>query len=149
MSIAELEVLTPGFAWHPFLTEAGLGSLQRIVVAEKSAFPKVAAIFAATPAATLQAWLAFTVADNASGYLSTPFAAAQFALRKQALSGQQQQSVRWKLGVHAVSGGDYGAGDRFDRFGNLGWAAGELYTDRKSTRLNSSHIQKSRMPSSA
>ncbi len=128
MSIAELEVLTPGFAWHPFLTEAGLGSLQRIVVAEKSAFPKVAAIFAATPAATLQAWLAFTVADNASGYLSTPFAAAQFALRKQALSGQQQQSVRWKLGVHAVSGGDYGAGDRFDRFGNLGWAAGELYT---------------------
>ena len=27
--------------------------------------------------------------------------------------------------------------------------AGELVTDRKSTRLNSSHIQKSRMPSSA
>ena len=26
------------------------------------------------------------------------------------------------------SGGDYGAGDRFDRFGNLGWAVGELYT---------------------
>ena len=25
----------------------------------------------------------------------------------------------------------------------------ELFTDRKSTRLNSSHIQKSRMPSSA
>ena len=28
-------------------------------------------------------------------------------------------------------------------------AAAEGYTDRKSTRLNSSHIQKSRMPSSA
>ena len=29
--------------------------------------------------------------------------------------------------MHAVAGGDYGAGDRFDRFGNIGWAVGELY----------------------
>src|SRR6185312_4229530 len=29
-----------------------------------------------------------------------------------------------------VSGGDYLAGDRFDRFGNLGWAVGQLYTAR-------------------
>ena len=49
-----------------------------------------------------------------------------------------------------------------DRLGIVGWRIGqELYTardikaapdnltDRKSTRLNSSHIQKSRMPSSA
>ena len=30
-----------------------------------------------------------------------------------------------------------------------GYSYLEFYTDRKSTRLNSSHIQKSRMPSSA
>ena len=31
----------------------------------------------------------------------------------------------------------------------LQWVGGEISKDRKSTRLNSSHIQKSRMPSSA
>ena len=30
-----------------------------------------------------------------------------------------------------------------------GWTQADLARDRKSTRLNSSHIQKSRMPSSA
>ena len=128
MSITELEALAPGFAWKPFLAEAGLGSLSRIVINEKSAFPKLAALFAQTPVATLQAWLAFTIADNAAPYLSPGFASAQFELRKKALSGQQQEAVRWKLGVHAVSGGDFGAGDRFDRFGNLGWGVGQIYT---------------------
>ena len=128
MSIAELQTLAPGFAWQPFLEAANLGSLSRIVVGEKSAFPKLAALFAQTPIPTLQAWLAFTVADNAAPFLSPAFAGAQFALRKQALLGQQQEAVRWKLGVHAVSGGDYGAGDHFDRFGNLGWAVGQIYT---------------------
>jgi len=35
--------------------------------------------------------------------------------------------VRWKRGVRAVAGGDYLAGDRLDRFGNLGWAVGQIY----------------------
>jgi putative endopeptidase len=38
--------------------------------------------------------------------------------------------VRWKRAVRAVGGGDYLAGDRFDRFGNLGWGVGQLYTAR-------------------
>ena len=127
VNLTELETLAPGFAWRPYLAEAGLGSLSRVIVAEKTAFPKLAALFAETPVDTLQAWLAFTIADNAAPYLSTAFTRPQFEMRKKALSGQQQEGARWKLGVHAVSGGDYGAGDRFDRFGNLGWAVGELY----------------------
>ncbi len=46
------------------------------------------------------------------------------------LSGQQQKSARWKRGVHAVSGGDCGVGERLDCFGNLGWGVGQLYTDK-------------------
>ena len=41
-----------------------------------------------------------------------------------------------------------GYSDLLGELGNLARKAG-LQTDRKSTRLNSSHIQKSRMPSSA
>ena len=129
-TVAELEKAAPGFPWRAFLAEAGLGEPKKVVVVERTAFPKIAAIFAETPVDVLQAWLAFSVADNASPNLSKPFADAYFQMRQKTLSGQAEEQARWKRGVHAVSGGDYGAGDRFDRFGNLGWAVGQLYTAR-------------------
>ncbi|PYI93379.1 MAG: peptidase M13 [Verrucomicrobia bacterium] len=128
MSIAELETLAPKFAWRPFLAEAGLGKVERVVVGEKSAFPKIADIFDKTSLETLQAWQAFNIADHAAPYLSKAFVDALFEMRNKTLSGQAEQKVRWKRGVQAVSGGDYGAGDRYDRFGNLGWAVGQLYS---------------------
>ena len=127
-SLAELKALAPEFAWPEFLDAAGLGKVDHVIVAEKTAFPKISAVFGDTPIEVLQAWLAFNVADHAAPYLSKPFADAFFELRQKTLSGQAEQQVRWKRGVHAVSGGDYGAGDRYDRFGNLGWAVGQLYT---------------------
>ena len=39
--------------------------------------------------------------------------------------------------------------DDFYDYVNGAWAETAVIPDRKSTRLNSSHIQKSRMPSSA
>jgi len=128
MSIAELAAFAPGFAWSGFLKQAQLGELSRIVVGEKSAFPKLAAVYASTPVETIKAWQAVHIADNAAVYLSKPFAAAYFEMHNKTLSGQQVQSERWKLGVHAVSGGDFGSGDRSETFGNLGWAVGQLYT---------------------
>ena len=128
MSVAELEKLAPNFAWRPFLAQSGLDKTDRVVVAEKSAFPKIAEIFEKTPIETLQAWQAFNIADHASPYLSKGFADALFEMRNKTLSGQAEQKVRWKRGVQAVSGGDYGAGDRYDRFGNLGWGVGQLYS---------------------
>ncbi|HEY4080985.1 MAG TPA: M13 family metallopeptidase [Burkholderiaceae bacterium] len=130
MSVAELDKLAPGFAWNQFLQQAQLGGLARIVVAEKSAFPKLAAVYAQTPVATIQAWQAMHIADNAAVYLPGAFADAYFDMHNKTLSGQQTQAVRWKRGVHAVSGGDYGAGDRSDTFGNLGWAVGQLYSEK-------------------
>jgi putative endopeptidase len=128
MTIPELAKFAPGFAWAGYLKESKLGDLQRIIVAENSAFPKLAAIYAQTPVDALKAWQAFHIADNAAYYLSQPFADAYFEMHNKMLSGQQAQAVRWKRGVHAVSGGDYGAGDRADTFGNLGWAVGQLYS---------------------
>jgi putative endopeptidase len=128
MTIAELETLAPKFAWKKFLNEAGLAKVERVVVAEKSAFPKIAGIFDKTPLETLQAWQAFNIADHAAPYLSKAFGDAFFEMRNKTLSGQAEQKIRWKRGVQAVSGGDYGAGDRYDRFGNLGWAVGQLYS---------------------
>ena len=128
MSVAELQTLAPGFAWRAYLQTAGLRNVSQVVVAEKSAFPKLAAVYASTPLEVLKAWEAFNVADHAAPYLSSPFAEAYFQMREKTLSGMQEQRVRWKRAVNAVAGGDALAGNRFDRFGNLGFGVGQLYT---------------------
>jgi putative endopeptidase len=128
MSVAELQQLAPGFDWSAYLKSSQLGELKHIVVAEKTAIPKLATLYAHTPVATIQAWQAARIADNAAFYLSKPFQDAYFEMHGKTLTGQQQQTVRWKRGVQAVSGGDCGVGDRLNCFGNLGWGVGELYT---------------------
>jgi putative endopeptidase len=127
-TIAELRKLTPGFTWKGVLAEAGLAKLDRVIVGEKSAFPKLAAVYAATPLATIRAWYAFHIADNAAPYLSKPFVDAWFEMHERTLAGQREQRVRWKRAVTAVSGGDFLVGERFGSFGTLGFGVGELYT---------------------
>jgi putative endopeptidase len=128
MTVEELEKLAPGFAWRKFLDSAKMGKLDRVIVQEKSAFPKLAEIFAKTPIETIQAWHAFHVADNAAPYLSKMFTDAYFELHNKTLSGQKEQQARWKRGITAVSGGDFLVGDRFGSFGTMGFGVGQLYT---------------------
>ena len=128
MTIADLQKLAPDFDWKAYLAAAKLGSLRTAIVAEKSAFPLIAKVFADAPIATVQAWEAFRTADDAAPFLPEAFVAAHFEFHAKTLTGQAELAVRWKRGVHAVSGGDYGAGGRDDYFGTMGWAVGELYT---------------------
>ncbi|MDQ2859536.1 MAG: peptidase M13 [Pseudomonadota bacterium] len=114
MSPAELGSLAPGFDWSAYFAAGDLGNVNRVVIGEKTAFPKIAAIFAATPIATLQAWQAFTVIDGAAPYLSKRFADAHFEFRDKVLSGQLEQKVRWKRAAAAIDNG-------------VGEAVGKLY----------------------
>jgi putative endopeptidase len=126
---AELSVLAPGFDWTAFLASADLGGAHGVIVAEKTAFPKIVAVYASTPLDVLKAWQAFNVADNAAFYLSKPFSEARFAFCDKSLSGQPEERIRWKRGIQAVAGGDCN-GDRVDCFGNMGFGVGEVYTAR-------------------
>ena len=128
LTVTELAGLTPGFPWQRFLEVAGLNRIDRLVVAEKSAFPRIAAIYQSTPLDVLQAWQAFTVVDNAAFYLAKPFSEARFAFRDKVLSGQPEEPVRWKRAIRAVGGGDCSGGERVDCFGNMGFGVGQLYT---------------------
>jgi len=140
MSPAELQALAPGFDWSGFLAGAKLSGKARVIVGEKTAFPRIAAIFADTPVETLQAWLAFNVADNAAPYLSQPFRDARFEFRDKTLSGQPEQAVRWKRGVLAVSGPDCIYNAR-DCFGTLDWAVGQAYAARHFTPQTKAKIE--------
>jgi putative endopeptidase len=128
MTVDELEKFAPGFAWKPFLTEAKMEKLSRVIVGEKSAFPKLTEIYAKAPVDTIRAWHAFHLADNAAPYLSKPFTDAYFVMRNKTLSGQKEQQARWKRAITTVSGGDFGVGDRFGTFGTMGFGVGQLYT---------------------
>jgi putative endopeptidase len=128
MSVAALQKLTPGFAWSGYLANANLSKVTRVIVAEKTAFPKLAAVYAKTPLDTIRAWHAFHIAGNAAPYLSKPFADAYFEMRDKTLSGQKEQKARWKRAITVVGGGDFGVGERFGTFGTLGFGVGQLYT---------------------
>ena len=99
----ELATLAPGFAFAPELEAAGLGKVGRIILSDKTAFPKKAAIFAETPLPTLKAWMAFGVVDSMATYLPKAFDEAHFEFRSKVLNGQPEQPARWKRGVSVVN----------------------------------------------
>ena len=104
----------PGFAWVDYFDAAGLGEVQRVIVRQDTAMPKIAAIFAQTPLATLQAWQAFHTIDDAAPRLSRRFSDAQWGFRSRDLSGQPEQRSREKRAITFAEG-------------TLGEAAGRLY----------------------
>ena len=79
-----------------------LARVGRVVVSEKSAFPKIAAIYAETPLETLKAWEAFNVIDQASPYLPKRYVDSRFDFRGKALTGQAENQPRWRRGVTVV-----------------------------------------------
>ncbi len=103
MSPDEIAALAPGFGFRDLLDAGGLGDVKRIIVRDDSAFPKKAAIFAATPLDVLKAWMAFGTADASAPYLSKAFSDASFDFRAKTLSGQPEELARWKRAVASTS----------------------------------------------
>jgi putative endopeptidase len=100
-SVAALAKTVP-FPWHELMTGAALSGLDRVVVAENTAIPKIAAVYARTSVGTLKAWQAFHVADSAAPYLSKRFATASFTFHHKTMSGVAEQPPRWRRAVDTV-----------------------------------------------
>ena len=113
-TIRTLAAEAPGFDWNGYFNAAGLGSIERLIVRQNTAMPKIAAIFAETPVDTLQAWQAFHTTDDAAPNLSKRFADAQWEFRARDLAGQPEQRTREKRAISFAEGA-------------LGEAAGRLY----------------------
>jgi putative endopeptidase len=116
MTVAELQAYAPQVDWTSYLAASDLTVGKDLIVGEKTAIQKIAAIYGETPLDTLKAWEAFHVADQAAPYLSKRFVDSRFAL-DQALSGVKEQRPRWKRGVDLVNG-------------SLGEAVGREYVAR-------------------
>jgi putative endopeptidase len=123
-----LNRLAPQFPWQEFLAGASLADRDRFIATTNNALPKIAAILAATPLATIKEWMAFRVADTAAPYLSAPFGDAYFQFREKTLAGQAAPRPRWKRALAAVAGMD--CVDASTCLGTLNWGVGQLYSQR-------------------
>jgi putative endopeptidase len=103
-AVADLAKQAPGFDWNAWFAAMGMGKVKTVIVAQNTALPKIAKVYADTPVETLQAWQAFRVADDAAPFLSKRFVDARFAFRNKTLSGQPENTPRWKRGVNLVNG---------------------------------------------
>ena len=117
MTPAALKAYAPQFPWDALVQGAGIAGAPKIIVQENTAFPKIAAIFAATPLDDLKAWEAFHTVDQASPYLPKRFVDSRFEFRGKSLSGLETNRPRWKRGVTVVDG-------------SLGEAVGREYVAR-------------------
>jgi putative endopeptidase len=104
MTLADLQREAPGFPWPAFFKSAGVEKAEKAVVSQKSAFPKIAQIFADTDLDTLKAWQAFRTTDNAAPLLSKQFVDTRFDFRSKFLAGQPENRPRWKRGITFAEG---------------------------------------------
>ena len=99
----ELRALAPAYPWDAFLEGGGLQRVDRAVVSQKTAFPKIADVFAAAPMPTLQAWQAFHLVDQAAPLLSRRFVDRNFEFRQKTLAGTPQNRPRAERAVLATN----------------------------------------------
>lgn len=103
-TIAQLASEAPGFPWQDYYNAVGVGDVPRLIVRQDTAMPKIAAIYAETPMAVIQAWQAFHTVDDAAPRLSRRFADAQWEFRSRDLNGQPMQRPRDKRGISFAEG---------------------------------------------
>jgi endothelin-converting enzyme/putative endopeptidase len=114
---AGLAKMVPGVNWDDFLSAAGIGSVQHLVVNETTALSDGAKLLDSEPLDTWKRYLAFHVASDYAPYLPAAFDEANFQFFSKTLRGVEQQRERWKRGVTLLNR-------------NLGEAVGELYVSR-------------------
>ncbi|MFZ1904520.1 MAG: M13 family metallopeptidase [Steroidobacteraceae bacterium] len=122
LSLSALAKFAPQFPWDSYLAAAGVSRRSPrgervVVVREKSAFPKLAALFAATPVPVWRDYLTVRYLHSHASYLPTQIDDADFAFYGVVIGGQKQQLPRDLRGIHLL-----------DR--QMGEALGKLYVAR-------------------
>jgi endothelin-converting enzyme/putative endopeptidase len=117
MNRAQLAAFTPQLDWGAFLTDAGLGDQQKVVVGETTAIQAAAAMIDSVPLDTWKDYLTLHLLDDSASYLPHAFDQARFDFRSHVLRGTETQKARWKRGLDMVNN-------------QLGEAVGRLYVER-------------------
>ena len=118
MTMSELKRFAPKFPWNAFFDGLQVpkspSGERTVIILEKSAFPKLASVFAKTPVAVWRDYLTVSYLHAHAPLLPKHVDDADFAFYGTALSGRSQQLAREKRAVQML-----------DR--NIGEAVGKIY----------------------
>ncbi len=122
MSVSQLKALAPQFPWDAYFAAGGLSKNsahgeRTIVIGEKSAFPKLAAVFAKTPVSVWRDYLTVRYMHAFAPYLPHAIDDADFAFYGKTIQGKQAQLDRPTRGVQLLDN-------------EMGEALGRLYTEK-------------------
>ena len=117
MNRAQLTELAPQFEWAALLKEAGLGKVETVVAAEKSAITDTGKMLDSVPLSTWKDYSAYHFIRTNAQYLPKAFDQANFDFFSKTLRGVPQQRERWKRGIQLING-------------TLGEAVGRVYVER-------------------
>jgi putative endopeptidase len=117
MTPAELAKAAPGLDWKAFLTEAGLGNIDRLSISQPSATAGIAKLMAEEDLGLIKQYLKLRLLDDNAEVLPAGFREAHFAFHGTELTGTKAEKPRWQKGVDEVNGG-------------LGEALGQVYVAR-------------------
>ena len=103
VTLPELARFAPDFPWAAYFAEMGIhapaGGERTVVIGERSSFPPLASLFAATSVPVWRDYLTFHYLDSHAVYLPKRFDDARFDFRGKILNGQAQLLDRAKRGV--------------------------------------------------
>jgi predicted metalloendopeptidase len=122
MTVAQLKALAPGFDWDAMFKASGLPmtgpkGARKVIVAEKSAFPRLAAIFAKTPVEVWRDYMTTRYMHHWSAFLPKAVDDADFDFYGKVLAGKPAQLDRATRGIHLLDDA-------------MGEALGKLYVAR-------------------
>jgi putative endopeptidase len=133
MSIRELESFAPRFPWRQYFAAAGVSTHSPngervVVVREKSAFPKLAEVFAATSVSAWRDYLTVRYLHARAGYLPKNIDDTDFGFYGTTIGGQKAQLPRDLRGIHFIDE-------------QMGEALGKLYVAQYFSPMAKSKIQ--------
>jgi predicted metalloendopeptidase len=107
MTVSELAKLAPEYSWTAYFTAAGIPlkspeGERRVIVGEKSAFPALSKVFAATPVSVWRDYLTIRYLSAFSGFLPRKVDDADFAFFGQVVQGRSQQLDRPTRGARVL-----------------------------------------------
>jgi putative endopeptidase len=117
MTLPTLARRAPGVDWVAFFRAAAIAKIDRLSVQQPSYATALGRLVQRTPLSTWQLYQRVRLFDASAAVLPQPWREAQFALRGNALRGQQQDKPRWQQATAAIDVA-------------LGEAVGQVYVAR-------------------
>ena len=96
MTLAQLNQLTPGLDWKTWFTQAGIASVDTVIVGQPEFYREAARLLRTAPVEDWRAYLQWQLLHTYAERLSAPFDNENFRFYGTILQGSKEQRPRWK-----------------------------------------------------